>query len=107
MAAAGARNSAGTSSTISRHATVQPIANRQSSMRRSAIANRQSVDRQSSIVNRQSVVARSGPVCLAGGVGDDNAFEEGDGLLEPLRGRHDAVFVLDAEHVVVADQPQI
>src|SRR5260370_12753087 len=37
----------------------------------------------------------------------DDVLQECDRLLEALVARHDAVLVLDAEHVVVADQAQV
>src|SRR5579864_3044625 len=47
------------------------------------------------------------PVRLARRIADDDVLEERDRLLETLVARHDAVLVLDAEHVVVADEAQV
>ena len=46
------------------------------------------------------------PVRLARRLRDDDVLEEGDGLLQSFGPGHQAVLVLDAEHVVVADQAQ-
>src|SRR6185503_21054518 len=47
------------------------------------------------------------PVGLARRLGDHDVLQEGDRLLQPFGRRHDAVLVLDAQHVIVADQPQV